>query len=84
MNRPKVADAIFNKLSETFQRLGTDEWIDVYRLGQELGFSKEQVHEALTQFEKEEQWKVEIDHSTERVRLGSQGKYLAGDQSKNR
>lgn len=76
MNGPKAADAIFNKLCETFKRLGTDEWIDVYRLGQESGFSKEQMREALAQFEKDEQWKVEIDHSTiEHVRLGSQGKY---------
>jgi hypothetical protein len=51
MNGPKAADAIFNKL--TFKRLGTDEWIDVYRLGQELGFSKEQMREALAQFEKD-------------------------------
>ena len=44
----------------------------------ELGFSKEQVREALAWFEKDEQLKVEIDHSTtEHVRLGSQGKYLA-------
>jgi hypothetical protein len=76
MNGPKAVDAIFNKLCETFKRLGTDEWIDGYRLGQELGFSKEQMREALAQFEKDEQWKVEIDHSTtEHVRLGSQGKY---------
>jgi hypothetical protein len=75
----KAADAIFNKLCETFKRHGTDEWIDVYRLGQELGFSKEQVRDALAQFEKDEQGKVEIDHSTtDRIRLGSQGKYLAG------
>jgi hypothetical protein len=50
----------------------------VFRLGQELGFSKEQVQEALAWFEGDEQSKVEIDHSpTEHVRLGSQGKYLA-------
>ena len=81
MNGSKAADAISNKLCETFKRLGTDEWIDVYRLGQELGFSTEQVREALAQFEKNEQWKVEIDRSLNnrtRVRLGSQGKYLAG------
>jgi DNA-binding transcriptional MerR regulator len=79
---PKAADAIFNKLCETFQRHGTDEWIDVYRLGEELGFSKEQVREALAWFEKDEQLKVEIDHSTtEHVRLGAQGKHLARSRS---
>ena len=82
MNSSTAADAIFNKLCETFKRHGTDEWIDVYRLGQELGFSKEQVREALTWFQKDEQLKVEIDHSTtEHVRLGSQGKYLARSRS---
>ena len=42
---PKQQTQFFNKLCETFKRLGTDEWIDVYRLGQELGFSTEQVRE---------------------------------------
>jgi len=28
MNSPTAADAIFNKLCETFKRHGTDEWID--------------------------------------------------------
>ena len=60
---PKQQTQFFNKLCETFKRLGTDEWIDVYRLGQELGFSTEQVREALAQLEKNEQWKVEIDRS---------------------
>jgi hypothetical protein len=78
MNSTTAADAIFTKLCETFKRHGTDEWVDVFRLGQELGFSKEQVQEALAWFEADEQSKVEIDHSpTEHVRLGSQGKYLA-------
>ncbi len=82
MNSPTAADAIFNKLCETFKRHGTDKWIDVYRLGQELGFSKEQVREALAWFRKDEQLKIEIDHSTtEHVRLGSQGKYLARSRS---
>jgi hypothetical protein len=78
MNSPRAAEAIFNKLCETFKRHGTDDWIDVYRLGQELGFSKQQVQEALAWFETDEHSKVELDHSTtEHVRLGSHGKYLA-------
>jgi hypothetical protein len=82
MNGPKAADAIFNKLCETFKQLGTDEWIDVYRLGQELGFSTEQVREALAWFQNDEQLKVDIDHSTtDQVRLGAQGKYLARSRS---
>jgi DNA-binding transcriptional regulator PaaX len=82
MNSPKAADAIFTKLCETFQRHGTDEWIDVYRLGEELGFSKEQVRVALAWFQKDEQLKVDIDHSTtDQVRLGAQGKYLARSSS---
>jgi hypothetical protein len=78
MISPRAAEAIFNKLCETFKRDRTDEWVDVFRLGQELGFSKQQVQEALAWFETDEQSKVELDHSTtEHVRLGSHGKYLA-------
>jgi DNA-binding transcriptional MerR regulator len=82
MNGSKAADAICNKLCETFKRLGTDEWIDVYRLAQELGFSTEQVREALAWFQNDEQLKVDIDHSTtDQVRLGAQGKYLTRSRS---
>lgn len=83
INSPSAADAIFTKLCETLNdtglmRHGTNEWIDVFLLGQELGFSKEQAQEAQVWFETYEQLKVEIDHSTtEHVKLGSHGKYLA-------
>jgi hypothetical protein len=75
MNTPTAADAIFNKLCEKFKRDGKDDWENVYALGEELGYSKDEVRDALRDFEKVDQRHVEIDHITrEHVRLATPGK----------
>ena len=75
MTTTTAAQAIFQKLCDKFKRDGKDDWENVYTLGEELGYSKDEAREALRDFEKTDQWQVEIDHvTTERVRLSTPGK----------
>jgi hypothetical protein len=75
MTTTTAAQVILNKLCEKFKRDGVDDWENVYTLGGELGYSEDEVRAALRDFEKADQWLVEIDHTTrEHVRLATPGK----------
>ena len=75
MTTTTAAQAIFQKLCDKFKRDSKDDWENVYTLGEELGYSKDEVRAALRDFEKDAQWHVEIDHVTaEHVRLATPGK----------
>ncbi len=75
MNSLTPGQAIFQKLCEKFKRDEKDGWVNVYALGEELGYSEDEVREALRDFEKADQSHVEI-HLTarEHVRLTTAGK----------
>jgi hypothetical protein len=71
----RVASEIFWELQDKFFRDGTDDLVDVYQLGQQLGFSTEEVRAALSEFRKSEQMDVVI--FTERhVKLGIRGQVM--------
>jgi hypothetical protein len=75
MTTTTAAQSIFQRLCEKFNRDGKDDWENVYTLGGELGYSEDEVRAALRDFEKADQWHVEIDHTTkEHVRLTTPGK----------
>ena len=59
MTTTTAAQAIFQKLCDKFKRDGKDDWENVYTLGEELGYSKDEAREALRDFEKTDQWQVE-------------------------
>jgi hypothetical protein len=70
-----VAGKILSELQDRFFRDGNDQLVDVYQLGTRLGFSREQVRAALSEFEKDEQMDVVI--VTERhVKLGVRGQMM--------
>jgi hypothetical protein len=60
MNSFTLGQAIFQRLCEEFKRDEKDGWANVYALGEELGYSEDEVREALRDFEKADQSHVEI------------------------
>jgi len=70
-----VASKILSQMQDKFFLEGTDDPVDVYQLGGQLGFSTEQVRAALSEFQKDEQ--IDVVIITERhVKLGIRGQMM--------
>jgi hypothetical protein len=73
MTERDAAEAIFQKLCERF-KLDGREWENAFTLGGELGFTEDEVRNALWIFRTDSQRCVEIDQiKIERVRLTKLG-----------
>jgi hypothetical protein len=69
MTERDATEAIFQKLCEKF-KLNGREWENAFTLGGELGFTEDEVRNALWIFRTDGQHCVEIDHvKRERIRL---------------
>jgi hypothetical protein len=85
-DRPKVdgkyvAGRLLWELQDKFFRDGSDELVDVYQLGIRLGFSREQVSAALSEFKKDAP--IDVVILTERhVKLGIRGQMMRRSTSR--
>jgi hypothetical protein len=76
MTERDAAEAIFQKLCEKFKLDGENDWENAFTLGGELGYSEDEVRNALWIFVTDGRHCVQIDHvSIERVRLTTVGKH---------
>jgi hypothetical protein len=74
MTERDAAEAIFQKLCEQFKLDGEREWENAFTLGGELGFTEDEVRNALWIFRTDGQHCIQIDHiRRERVRLTTLG-----------
>jgi hypothetical protein len=70
MTERDATEAIFQKLCEKFKLDGEREWENAYTLGNELGFSEDEIRNALWIFSTDGQRCVQIDQiKRERVML---------------
>jgi hypothetical protein len=70
-----VAAEILSALQDKQYRDGKNDWVDVYELGRKLGFSTQQIREALSEFERGGQ--IDVVISTEKyVKLGIRGQMM--------
>jgi len=75
MTERDAAEAIFQKLCETFKLDGEHAWENAYTLGGDLGYSRYEIRSALWTFATDGQHCVEIDPiRIELVRLTTLGK----------
>ena len=75
MTERDATEAIFQKLREKFKLDGEPNWENAYILGIELGYSKDEIRNALWNFATDGQRCVEIDPiRIEQVRLTTLGK----------
>jgi hypothetical protein len=66
MTERDAAEAIFQKLCEKFKLDGGREWENAFTLGGELGFTEDEIRNALWIFRTDGQRCVQIDH----IRIG--------------
>jgi hypothetical protein len=70
-----VADRILSELQDRQFRDGKNDWVDVFGLGKQLGFSAVQVRAALSEFERGGQ--IDVVISTEKyVKLAIRGQMM--------
>jgi hypothetical protein len=74
MTERDETEAIFQKLCEKFKLDGEREWENAYTLGNELGFSEDEIRNALWIFRTDGQRCIQIDQiKRERVMLTTLG-----------
>jgi hypothetical protein len=74
MTERDAAEAIFQKLCEKFELDGERKWENAFTFGGELGFTEDEVRNALWIFRTDSQHLVQIDQiKIERVRLTTLG-----------
>jgi hypothetical protein len=67
-----VAVSILKELQDRHSREGSNDWVDIYEVGTQLGFSARQIRAALAEFEEDRQ--IDVIVGTENhVALGIRG-----------